>query len=123
MLPGISEYIDQSGRGLYHYLTGSASWMVLTYIEQIFGIKGQYGDILIQPKLLSNDFIDGSVSINTMINEHLCEIKFLNDHHLNYGEYHIESVNGVLVQKDTYLINKESVTKSQLFTITLGRKI
>lgn len=121
MLPGISEYIDQSGRGLYHYLTGSASWMVLTYIEQIFGIKGQYGDILIQPKLLSTDFIDGSVSINTMINEHLCEIKFLNDHHLNYGEYHIESVNGVLVLKDTYLIDKKSVTKSQLFTITLGR--
>ncbi|PKL00566.1 MAG: cellobiose phosphorylase [Tenericutes bacterium HGW-Tenericutes-1] len=121
ILPGISEYIDQSGRGLYHYLTGSASWMVLTYIEQIFGIKGQFGDLLIQPKLLSSDFLSGSVSINTMINEHLCEIRFQNAENLNYGEYVIESVNGVKVQSETYLINKESVTESQLFTITLGR--
>jgi len=122
ILPGISEYIDQSGRGMYHYLTGSASWMVLTYIEQIFGIQGVYGDITIQPRLFASDFINQTVSINTIINEHLCCIQFENPEHLEYGEYWLESVNGVSIQKDAYSIQKASITEPKIFKIKLGRK-
>ena len=32
--PGIPEYFDSLGQGMYHYLTGSASWLVLTELTQ-----------------------------------------------------------------------------------------
>jgi len=38
--PGIPEYFDSEGRGMYHYLTGSASWMVLTLLNYVFGVRG-----------------------------------------------------------------------------------
>ncbi|MBO5712045.1 MAG: cellobiose phosphorylase, partial [Acholeplasmatales bacterium] len=37
--PSIPEYFDPKGRGMYPYLTGSASWLLLTMIDQVFGIK------------------------------------------------------------------------------------
>ena len=49
--PGIPEYINERGRGLYNYLTGSASWLLLTMVEEVFGIKGNLGDLIIEPKL------------------------------------------------------------------------
>lgn len=49
--PGIPEYINERGRGLYNYLTGSASWFLLTMVEEVFGIKGYLGDLVIMPKL------------------------------------------------------------------------
>lgn len=49
--PGIPEYINERGRGLYNYLTGSASWLLLTMVEEVFGIKGDLGDLIIMPKL------------------------------------------------------------------------
>ena len=33
--PGIPEYFDRKGRGLYLYLTGSASWYIYTLLERI----------------------------------------------------------------------------------------
>ncbi|MCA9396535.1 MAG: cellobiose phosphorylase, partial [Candidatus Omnitrophica bacterium] len=49
--PGLPEYFNSEGRGLYHYLTGSASWLITTYLTQVFGIMGHLGDLLITPKL------------------------------------------------------------------------
>jgi cellobiose phosphorylase len=40
MYPGIPEYFDPKGRGMYQYLTGSASWLILTLVTEVFGIKG-----------------------------------------------------------------------------------
>jgi cellobiose phosphorylase len=54
--PGIPEYFDLEGRGLYHYLTGAASWYFLTVVTQMFGVRGHYGDLLLQPKLLPGQF-------------------------------------------------------------------
>ena len=122
ILPGIPEYIDQRGRGMYHYLTGSASWFVLTYIEQIFGIKALFGDIIIEPRLTSKDFVKGNVTIKTMINQHLCEVVFLNPNHLEYGEYHIESVNYQPIKQTSFCIKKNDVTKPMTFIINLDRK-
>jgi len=39
--PGIPEYFDSQGRGFYHYLTGAASWLILTQLTQVFGVRGQ----------------------------------------------------------------------------------
>ena len=57
--PGIPEYFNANGRGMYHYLTGAASWYMLTMITEVFGIHGENGDLAIFPKLVREQF-DGS---------------------------------------------------------------
>jgi cellobiose phosphorylase len=54
--PGLPEYFNAEGRGLYHYLTGSASWYVFTLLTQVFGVRGEAGDLLIAPKLMPHQF-------------------------------------------------------------------
>lgn len=49
--PGIPEYIEPKGRGMYHYLTGSASWLILTMINEVYGIKGHFGDLILKPAI------------------------------------------------------------------------
>ncbi len=56
MYPGLPEYFDNEGRGLYAYLTGAASWYMLTMITEVFGVKGDLGDLVIAPSLLSEQF-------------------------------------------------------------------
>ena len=57
--PGIPEYFRADGRGMYHYLTGAASWYMLTVITQAFGVHGEGGDLVIEPKLVREQF-DGA---------------------------------------------------------------
>ena len=57
--PGIPEYFRADGRGMYHYLTGAASWYMLTVITQVFGVHGEGGDLVIEPKLVREQF-DGN---------------------------------------------------------------
>ena len=65
--PGIPEYINERGRGLYNYLTGSASWLLLTMVEEVFGIKGDLGDLIIQPKLVNEQISEkNTCSITTI---------------------------------------------------------
>ncbi|HQP09886.1 MAG TPA: cellobiose phosphorylase, partial [Candidatus Omnitrophota bacterium] len=54
--PGIPEYFDSTGRGRYHYLTGSASWLILTRLKQAFGIRGDGGDLVLAPQLVREEF-------------------------------------------------------------------
>ena len=56
MYPGLPEYFDNDGRGLYAYLTGAASWYMLTMITEVFGVKGKLGDLVIAPSLLPEQF-------------------------------------------------------------------
>ncbi|MBU5477993.1 cellobiose phosphorylase [Eubacterium sp. MSJ-13] len=64
MYPGIPEYFDNDGRGLYAYLTGAASWYMLTMITEVFGVKGELGNLSIKPALLPEQFgEDGKAAI------------------------------------------------------------
>ena len=54
--PGVPEYVDAKGRGVYHYLTGAASWLLVTVITQMFGVRGQMGDLAFVPQLLPEQF-------------------------------------------------------------------
>lgn len=56
MYPGLPEYFDNSGRGLYAYLTGAASWYMLTMITEVFGVRGDFGDLVIAPALMPEQF-------------------------------------------------------------------
>ena len=67
--PGVPEYFDPKGRGVYHYLTGAASWLMLTVLTEMFGIKGSYGDMCFEPKLLPSQFDDeGKASVSFEFN-------------------------------------------------------
>lgn len=107
--PGIPEYIDPKGRGMYHYLTGSASWLILTMIEEVFGVKREYGILKFEPQLLKEDFINNEATINTLINNSLVEIKYINKKNLDYGKYNVEElyIDDELMIKD----NKSSFIK------------
>ena len=48
--PGVPEYFDASGRGMYNYLTGAASWFMLTMITEVYGVKGSLGNLVLAPK-------------------------------------------------------------------------
>lgn len=56
--PGIPEYFSDRGRGMYHYLTGAASWYLMTVLTEMYGIKGFYGDLCFEPKLQMCQFDD-----------------------------------------------------------------
>lgn len=72
--PGIPEYFDASGRGLYHYLTGAASWYMLTYVTEVFGVKGRLGDFSVHPKLVKEQFDEEG---NAQLQLHFADKKFL----------------------------------------------
>ncbi|MEJ5284719.1 MAG: cellobiose phosphorylase [Brevinematales bacterium] len=65
--PGIPEYFTPEGKGMYHYLTGSASWFILTLLTEIYGVKGKLGGLVIEPKL-SREFFGNKDSISIGLN-------------------------------------------------------
>lgn len=91
--PGIPEYFNPRGRGMYHYLTGAASWYMLTMITQVYGVHGELGNLCIEPKLLGSQFDKkGTAAIEVPFAGHKFHISYQNTEHLSYGEYKIGSV-------------------------------
>jgi cellobiose phosphorylase len=91
--PGIPEYINQRGRGMYPYLTGSASWLLLTVVTQIFGVRGELGNLIIDPKLLKSHFDDqGEAAVKTIFADKLLNITYLNTNQLEAAEYQVQEV-------------------------------
>ena len=66
MYPGLPEYFDNDGKGLYSYLTGAASWYMLTMVTEVFGVKGEMGNMIISPALMPEQFDkDGKSMLST----------------------------------------------------------
>ena len=79
MYPGIPEYFDNQGKGLYTYLTGAASWYMLTMITEVFGVKGKFGDLVIAPSLMPEQFNEkGIASLKLEFAGKKFDIKFYN---------------------------------------------
>lgn len=90
--PGIPEYFRVDGRGMYHYLTGAASWYLLTMITEVFGVRGSAGDLLLYPKLLSDQFDEnGSASLAVTFAGKQLEIVYENKEHKDFGSYTVVS--------------------------------
>ena len=91
--PGIPEYFNGRGRGMYHYLTGAASWYMLTVITEMFGVRGQIGDMILDPKLLKEQFDEEKkASLTLQFADKNWKITYLNREEKDYGEYQIADV-------------------------------
>ncbi len=93
MYPGLPEYLSARGRGMYPYLTGSASWYLLTLITEVFGVKGRLGDLVLSPKLLAAQFdAQGQCGLKTLFAGRTLEVTYHNPARLDQGAYQIEAI-------------------------------
>ncbi len=131
--PGIPEYINGRGRGMYTYLTGSASWLLLTLVVEAFGVKGLLGDLALEPRLVSEQFDEnGQAAIQTLFAGKVLTITYHNPNHLDYGSYGIDgvSVDGRSVPfaraEDTAVISRDTLAaldgNAHQIDVTLGAK-
>ena len=89
--PGIPEYFSAAGKGMYPYLTGSASWLLLTVVTEMYGVRGEYGNLLLQPKLKAEQFDEnGKAVIKSWFKGKKINITYCNPKNLDYIEYGIK---------------------------------
>ncbi len=91
--PGVPEYFNGEGRGLYNYLTGAASWYLMTVVTENFGVRGNAGDLCIEPKVLLQQF-DGNkeAAILLPFRGKNFEVVFKNEAGKEFGDYEIGKV-------------------------------
>ena len=112
--PGVPEYVSGRGRGMYHYLTGAASWLMLTTITQMFGVKGKMGNLCFEPKLLKEQFDgEGKAKINLIFAERSLNIVYNNKAMKQAGEYSVASimVDGKAYEAKEAVILREEIEK------------
>ncbi len=91
--PGIPEYFNDKGRGMYHYLTGAASWLMLTVITEMFGVKGRLGDLILEPKLTAEQFDENAkASVKLTFGRRKWNVIYINNGRKEPGEYEIGTV-------------------------------
>ncbi len=90
MYPGIPEYFDAGGRGMYPYLTGAASWFMLTMVTEVYGVRGELGNLALSPKLMAEQFdAEGNAAIKLNFLKKTFLIRYHNGEKRPYGEYRI----------------------------------
>ncbi|MCX5699704.1 MAG: cellobiose phosphorylase [Candidatus Omnitrophica bacterium] len=112
--PCLPEYFNLQGRGMYPYLTGSASWFMLTLLTQSFGVKGQNGDLLIEPKLSSEQFKPANkISVTRVFAGRRLKIVFLNPNRLEAGKYRIKR----------FMLNAERISIEENARVVISREV
>lgn len=96
ILPGIPEYFETDGKGVYHYLTGAASWYVLTVFRYVFGIEYTDGNLCVKPSVpdelwgdnteVSIDFVYRNKKIRVVVIKSDRTAKETTDSVLNIGK-------------------------------------
>ncbi|MFA6216856.1 MAG: cellobiose phosphorylase [Candidatus Omnitrophota bacterium] len=114
--PLIPEYFNNEGRGLYLYLTGSASWYIYTLMEEVLGIKFVLGDIWLDPKLLDGAFFSRQIGVRFIAHGKMVHVVFLRESPRR-GTYAIQKV---LLEKTEihptqgkFIITKENLRKKE----------
>ena len=91
--PGIPEYFSDRGRGMYNYLTGAASWLMMTVITQVFGVRGEMGDLLFDPKLLKEQFdSEGNATLTLQFAGKNFRIQYHNVEGLDFDAYKVGTI-------------------------------
>ena len=110
--PGIPEYFDSQGRGMYHYLTGSASWFILTLLTEVFGVRGEYGDLVLAPKLLKEQFSkNGEAQVSLQFAGKKLTVVYHNKNKRDYNQYHIKDL---LLNKKSLAFEKISIREARV---------
>lgn len=114
--PGIPEYIGDNGRGLYHYLTGSASWLLLTVLTEMFGVKGEYGALLLEPKLLKEQFDEeGKAEVSFEFGGRSFAVTYRNREGKEFGEYRIGAAaldnEPLRNEAEKFVLSREAIQK------------
>lgn len=90
ILPGIPEYFDDRGVGMYPYLTGAGSWLMLTLQTQAFGVRGEFGKLILEPKLCPEQFDKSrEASVRCFVGGHALNVVYHNPKLLPYGGYRV----------------------------------
>ncbi len=93
MYPGLPEYVDPRGRGMYPFLTGSASWYLFTLLTRAFGVRGALGDLTFHPMLVGEQFdASGKAAVTAWFAGRWLQITYENPDRLDFGEYRIASL-------------------------------
>jgi cellobiose phosphorylase len=112
--PLLPEYFNSQGRGLYLYLTGSASWYIYTLLEEALGIKFNYGDLVIEPKLLPSNFSGNNIETLFTLESKQIKVNFIRAAGRK-EHYKIKDVflNGkkIIREEGKYLIKRKSLLK------------
>jgi cellobiose phosphorylase len=113
---------------MYHFLTGSASWLVLTELTQVFGVRGWRGDLVLAPQLVKEEFNKkGIASTACQFAGHRLTVEYHNPQKLDAGKYAIKEVSiGAAplsfqrLKAAQILIPRASITENSLIRIQLA---
>ncbi len=93
ILPGVPEYFDSLGQGMYPYLTGSASWFILTQLTKVFGVRGERGDLVLAPQLTAGEFDkNGEAKVQCQFAGKNLTVIYGNRDRRDFGQYAIQTV-------------------------------
>jgi len=114
--PNMPSFFTINGEGGYSYLTGSATWLVVTMLCEVFGVRGERGNLRLDPKLVAEQFDKkGRASIETHFADKHLRVTYTNTRKLDFGEYAIDEVtiNGKPIELGTHghgvLIDREAL--------------
>jgi len=112
--PVLPEYFNDTGRGLYLYLTGSASWYIYTLLEEILGLKFYLGSLYLGPKLFAPNFVKQKISVEFNWQDKRVKIEFIKGRDPGHP-YRIKRVflnqKNILPEGLRYLIKKNMLHK------------
>jgi cellobiose phosphorylase len=93
VFPNLPSCFHISGKGLSCYLTGSATWLVLAMVSQVFGIRGHLGDLCVNPKLIKEQFgKQGKAAMRFNMHGKRYSLTYVNKNLLDWDKYRIASV-------------------------------
>jgi cellobiose phosphorylase len=92
LYPGIPEYFNGEGRGMYSYLTGAASWYMLTVVTEAFGVRGEQGNLRLEPKLVLEQFDDSGLAwVELNFAGKRFVVRYCNPDKKDYYDYRIDA--------------------------------
>lgn len=62
IFPGLPSYFGPGDKGAYAYLTGSSTWLILTLATEMFGVRGSWGNLCLNPRLSPSRFDDDGMA-------------------------------------------------------------
>lgn len=129
--PCIPEYFNLENKGLYPYLTGSASWLIRSLISEAWGLKFSSGKITISPKIVKDNFrFSKRISLTVNIKGKLITLLYKNLGRKDYPYYRIikTRIGKELINKpqskeivfSKYETDRILNSKDKIIEITLG---